>query len=195
MAPPYEQHGANVAFWTLFGLFALGEYVMRFRSRFNRSGRRAEGWSLVVVLACVVGGLVGAIELANWNAATIGAARWPLFVLGLALMAAGIVVRQWAILVLGRFFTVDVRVHPNQTVVERGPYRWVSHPSYSGLVVFFVGLGLALGNWASLAVVVLLPTAGLVIRIRSEERALLAALGEDYRRFAATRPRLFPGVW
>ena len=195
MAPPYEQHGANVAFWTLFGLFALGEYVMRFRSRFNRSGRRAEGWSLVVVVACVVGGLVGAIELANWNAATIGAARWPLFVLGLALMAAGIVVRQWAILVLGRFFTVDVRVHPDQTVVERGPYRWVRHPSYSGLVVFFVGLGLALGNWASLAVVVLLPTAGLVVRIRSEERALLAALGEDYRRFAATRPRLFPGVW
>ena len=195
MTPPYEQQGANVAFWTLFGLFALGEYVMRFRSRFNRSGRRAEGWSLVVVVACVVGGLVGAIELANWNAATIGAARWPLFVLGLALMAAGIVVRQWAILVLGRFFTVDVRVHPDQTVVERGPYRWVRHPSYSGLVVFFVGLGLALGNWASLAVVVLLPTAGLVVRIRSEERALLAALGEDYRRFAATRPRLFPGVW
>ncbi|HSS10852.1 MAG TPA: hypothetical protein VLL25_13265 [Acidimicrobiales bacterium] len=40
-----------------------------------------------------------------------------------------------------------------------------------------------------------LPTVGLVVRIRSEDRALLAGLGEQYRRFAATRPRLFPGHW
>jgi protein-S-isoprenylcysteine O-methyltransferase Ste14 len=43
------------------------------------------------------------------------------FVLGLVLMAAGVAVRHWAILVLGRFFAVDVRVHPDQIVVERGP--------------------------------------------------------------------------
>jgi protein-S-isoprenylcysteine O-methyltransferase Ste14 len=110
-------------------------------------------------------------------------------------MAAGLCLRQWAILVLGRFFTVDVRVHSNQVVVARGPYRWVRHPSYSGLIVFFVGVGLALSDWASLIVLALLPTAGLLVRIGSEERALLAALGEEYRRYAAARRRLFPGVW
>ena len=125
----------------------------------------------------------------------MGAGRWPLYVVGLGLMAAALVVRHWAILVLGRFFTVDVRVHSNQTVVERGPYRWVRHPSYSGLIIFFAGVGLALTNWASLTVLALAPTAGLLLRIRSEERALLAALGEDYPRYAATRRRLFPGVW
>jgi protein-S-isoprenylcysteine O-methyltransferase Ste14 len=125
VTPPYEQPGANIAFWTLFGLFALGEYAVRFRSRFNRSGTRAERWSQLVVVGSVVGALLGGIELANWNAASVGAGRWPLFVRGLVLMAAGLVVRQWSILVLGRFFTVDVRVHSNQTVVERGPYRWV----------------------------------------------------------------------
>ena len=41
----------------------------------------------------------------------------------------------------------------------------------------------------------MLPTAGLVYRIHFEERALLDSLGEAYRRFAAGRPRLFPGVW
>jgi protein-S-isoprenylcysteine O-methyltransferase Ste14 len=195
LTPPHEQPGANIAFWTLFGLFVLGEYAVRFRSRFNKSGTRTERWSLLVVVACVVGGMLGGIELANWNAASIGAGRWPLFVLGLVLMAAGLCVRQWAILVLGRFFTVDLRVHSDQVVVERGPYRWVRHPSYSGLVIFFVGVGLALSNWASLIVLVLLPTAGLLVRIRSEEHALLAALGEEYRRYAAPRRRLFPGVW
>ncbi len=195
MTPPYEQPGANIAFWTLFGLFVLGEYAARFRSRFNRSGTRAERWSFVVVVACVAGGMLGAFEAADWNAASIGPSRWPLFVLGLVLMAAGLGVRQWAILTLGRFFTVDVRVHSNQVVVERGPYRWVRHPSYSGLIVFFLGVGLALSNWASLIVLALLPTAGLLVRIRSEEHALLTGLGEEYRRYAAARRRLFPGVW
>jgi protein-S-isoprenylcysteine O-methyltransferase Ste14 len=195
VTPPYEQSGANIAFWTLFGLFALGEYAMRFRSRFNRGGKRAERWSLLVVVAAVVCGMLGGLQLAHWHAASIGAARWPLFVMGLTLMATGLFVRQWAIFVLGRFFTVDVRVDPNQTVVDRGPYRWVRHPSYSGLVVFFVGVGLALGNWASLIVLALVPTAGLLVRIHSEEHALLAGLGEEYRRYATTRRRLFPGIW
>jgi protein-S-isoprenylcysteine O-methyltransferase len=193
--PPYEQSGANIAFWTLFGLFAVGEYTMRFRSRFNRGGKRTERWSLLVVVAAAAAGMLGGLQLAHWHAASIGAARWPLFVVGLTLMATGLFVRQWAIFVLGRFFTVDVRVHPNQTVVDRGPYRWVRHPSYSGLVLFFVGVGLALSNWASLVVLALVPTVGLLVRIHSEERALLAGLGEDYRRYAVRRRRLFPGIW
>jgi protein-S-isoprenylcysteine O-methyltransferase Ste14 len=58
-----------------------------------------------------------------------------------------------------------------------------------------LGLGLALGNWASLAVLAVVPTAGLVIRIRREERVLLGLLGEPYRRFAESRSRLIPHVW
>jgi protein-S-isoprenylcysteine O-methyltransferase Ste14 len=110
-------------------------------------------------------------------------------------MCAGIALRQWAILLLGRFFTVDVRVHPDQPVIDRGPYRRLRHPAYTGLLVTLLGIGLALGNWAALPLVVLLPTAGLVVRIRAEERALLDGLGEPYRRFAATRARLIPGLW
>jgi protein-S-isoprenylcysteine O-methyltransferase Ste14 len=117
------------------------------------------------------------------------------FVTGLVVMCVGIALRQWAVALLGAYFTVDVRVHPGQTVVERGPYRWVRHPSYAGLILTFIGLGLALGNWAALAVLAVVPTVGLVVRIKTEERALFEGLGEPYRRFAATRPRLFPGVW
>jgi protein-S-isoprenylcysteine O-methyltransferase len=68
-------------------------------------------------------------------------------------MAAGLVIRQWAIIALGRFFTVDirvhsdqtvidVRVHSDQTVIDTGPYRWVRHPSYTGMITFFLGVGL-----------------------------------------------------
>jgi protein-S-isoprenylcysteine O-methyltransferase Ste14 len=173
----------------------VAEYISRFRRGFNRGGASAERWSLLVVIATVGGGMVAAFRLAHWHAASIETARWPVFAAGLALMLAGLLVRQWAIHTLGRFFTVDVRVHPDQTVVEEGPYRWVRHPAYTGLILFFVGVGLALTNWASLAVLAVVPTMGLLIRIRSEERVLFAALGEPYRRYAATHPRLFPGIW
>ncbi len=197
--PPYEQPGSDVAFWVLFGLFALGEYVMQARSVRNwlrkRSGARAERWSLLVVLAGVVGGLVGGVKLSEWQPGQITVGIWPLFVLGLVLMAAGVFIRQWAIFVLGRFFTPDVRVQPGQTVIDRGPYRWVRHPSYTGMILVFVGIGLALTNWASLATLAVVPTAALVVRIHAEERALLASLGEEYGRFAAIRAHLLPGVW
>jgi protein-S-isoprenylcysteine O-methyltransferase Ste14 len=193
---PYIQPGARIAFYVVLGIFIVLEWRIRVRSHFNRQGSRLDRGSLLVVIAFVTAGLGGAFVLAgSVHAAAIADARWPLFVVGLVLMGAGIAIRQWAVALLGQFFTVDVRVHPGQTVVERGPYRWVRHPSYTGLIMTLVGIGLALGNWAALVVLAVVPTIGLVARIRFEERALLDGLGEPYRRFAASRARLFPGLW
>jgi protein-S-isoprenylcysteine O-methyltransferase Ste14 len=181
----------------LIAVLAVLELRISVRSRFSRRGRLADRRSLPVVAVTVYGGVGGGFLLAaRVHSAEVGdALRWPLFALGLVLMCAGIVIRQWAIVVLGRFFTIDVRVQAGQTVVERGPYRWVRHPAYTGLIMTFVGIGLALGNWASLALLAVVPTVGLVVRIRYEERVLAERLGEPYRRFAATRAHLLPGVW
>jgi protein-S-isoprenylcysteine O-methyltransferase Ste14 len=192
---PYRQPGDAVAFWVLFGLFVLGECAMSFRSHANGGGAPSNRWSTVVVVVTIGGGLVGGFLLAQWSATQISAGRWSLFALGLVMMTAGLGIRQWAILTLGRFFTADVRVQADQTVVDRGPYRWVRHPAYTGLLLFFAGVGLALSNWASLIVLITVPAAGLLARIHSEERVLLTELGEPYRRYACTRRRLFPGVW
>jgi protein-S-isoprenylcysteine O-methyltransferase Ste14 len=193
---PYTQFGATVAFCVILGISVLLEWRVRLRSRLNRQGTRSDRGSQVVVVASLYVGLVGGLVLAGTvHRAAFVVARWPVFIVGLILMIAGIAIRQWAILVLGHFFTVEVRVHAGQSVVERGPYRWVRHPSYTGIVLTFVGVGLAVGNWAALAVLTLVPTAGLVVRIHVEESALLDSLGEPYRRFATSRSRLFPGVW
>jgi protein-S-isoprenylcysteine O-methyltransferase Ste14 len=191
---PYTQTGAKIAFYVTLGAFVLLEQRTRLRSLLHRQGSRTDKGSLAVVIASVVAGILAAFLFASDVAgAAITFGRWPVFAAGVVLMWAGIIVRQWAITVLGRFFTVDVRVQSGQTVVDRGPYRWVRHPSYSGMILTFVGIGLALGNWLSLAVLAVVPTAGLIFRINVEERALVEALGESYRRFAAGRRRLFPG--
>jgi protein-S-isoprenylcysteine O-methyltransferase Ste14 len=193
---PYTDSGARIAFDAVLGLFFLAELRVSVRSRFKRSGSRVDRGSLLLVVASVGAGLGAAFALAgDEHAAAIPAARWLVFVVGLVLLSVGIAIRQWAVAALGPLFTTDVRVRPGQTVVERGPYRWVRHPAYTGMIVTFVGIGLALGNWAALAVLAVVPTTGLLVRIHFEERALLEILGEPYRRFATSRPRLFPGVW
>lgn len=69
------------------------------------------------------------------------------------------------------------------------------HPIYAGAMLVMLGVGLALGNWLSLALCVLLPLAAYVARIRVEEAALEDALGDAYRQYERGKSRLVPGVW
>ncbi len=76
-----------------------------------------------------------------------------------------------------------------------GAYAWVRHPSYSAGIAMFAGIGLALGNWASFLVVVAVSLVVYHYRMRVEERALEATLGEPYRVFMHSRKRLIPFVY
>jgi protein-S-isoprenylcysteine O-methyltransferase Ste14 len=175
--------------------FALSEVCIRLRSARNRGGSNADRGSIVAVVVGVAAGVVVAVRSAVGVTAATIPGRWIPFVMGLVMMWAGIALREWAVWTLGRFFTVVVRVAEDQSVVDRGPYRWVRHPSYTGLLLTLVGLGAALGNWVSVLALAVLPSIGLVIRIRVEERALLAALGEPYQEYAGRHRRMLPGIW
>jgi protein-S-isoprenylcysteine O-methyltransferase Ste14 len=78
-----------------------------------------------------------------------------------------------AIITLGRFFTVDVTIEKDHQLVERGPFRMVRHPSYTGVLLAFVGLALTLGNWAALLVILLPIGAAFIHRMNVEENALV----------------------
>jgi protein-S-isoprenylcysteine O-methyltransferase Ste14 len=87
-----------------------------------------------------------------------------------------------------------VQVEPGQEVVERGAYRWVRHPSYTAAMLLFIGIGLALGNWTSLAVTTVLPALGYANRVRAEERALVDTVGPPYVAYMARTRRFIPFV-
>ncbi len=131
---------------------------------------------------------------------TVRAARLPIGEtacrgLALVVLLAGLGLRWAAILTLGRLFTVDVAIQPNHALVQSGLYRVVRHPSYTGLLLAFLGLGISFGNWLSLAGL-LVPIALAVIgRMNTEERALAEALGPPYRTYCARTKRLVPGLY
>jgi protein-S-isoprenylcysteine O-methyltransferase Ste14 len=125
----------------------------------------------------------------------LGGPTWIPATIGSILVASGIALRAWAILTLGTSFSRAVRVEPDQPVVSNGPYRFVRHPSYTGLLLAFTGIGVIVWNGLSIAALALVPTIGLVIRILVEERALRSTLGSRYEDYARGRPRLVPGIW
>jgi protein-S-isoprenylcysteine O-methyltransferase Ste14 len=202
---PFVNTGAGLAFSIAVGLFAVLQLTSSVVSgvRAKRSMARhvrLDRWSLPFIVLCAGGGVLGASASATHvtSAAVapgIPALRWLLFGLGVAMVVTGSAVRLWAITTLGRWFTYDVRVTEGQPVIQTGPYRRVRHPSYTGVLLVLFGIGLTLGNWLSLLIIVILPTLGLVRRIRVEEAALLGTIGEPYERYAAGRSRLFPGLW
>jgi protein-S-isoprenylcysteine O-methyltransferase Ste14 len=117
------------------------------------------------------------------------------FVIGMAILVAGVALRVWSFYSLGRYFTFTVKVSRDQPVVTRGPYRVLRHPGYAGGLLAIAGIGLLNGNWVSVATVALLWLALSLWRIHIEENALLAALDGRYRSYAAQHKRLVPLVW
>ena len=110
-------------------------------------------------------------------------------------MWLGLALRIWAIAALGGAFRTTVEVDPGQAVVSTGPYRWVRHPSYSGLLLIVTGCGLAAGNWLALAICIALPPPELLWRIHVEEAELTGVLGDRYRAYQAQTKRLIPRLW
>ena len=120
---------------------------------------------------------------------------WIWVGVGLAITAAGFAIRVWAVLTLGRAFNREVQVAADQELVTAGPYRFVRHPSYTGVLLAFLGIGVMIGNLVSVVALLVLPTIGYGARIRTEERTLEREMSERCAAYAEGRPRLVPGVW
>jgi len=196
VTPLVFRHGAaEVAFGVLLLIWAVFEAVMRGLQALRAKGPNPRDPSYYVLLPALLAAIVAAEVLGRhgrllWP----GGLGWPV-VAGLALIVAGIGLRAWSIVTLGRFFQYQIKVQPGHQVVTSGPYRFVRHPSYTGIAMVLAGIALASGDVWSLLAVAVLGGAGLTVRIRAEERQLNQALGAEYERFAAARKRLVPGVW
>ena len=172
----------------------LGEGAFAIRTTVTSEGRRDPSFAVLTLV--FVGSFLAAVAVAHradgltWP----GPGWWPLAV-GLAILTAGVALRVWAIRELGRFFTYAVLVHEGQRVVDTGPYRRIRHPSYTGLLLGMLGVGLMLDVWPATAVCFLPPLAAFSWRLAAEERVLAAELGEPYRAYMAGTKRLVPGVW
>ena len=114
--------------------------------------------------------------------------------LGLALFALGGVLRIWPMFVLGERFSGLVAIQPGHELATTGPYRYVRHPSYLGMLIGLAGWALIFRG----AVVLPLMALGLPLlaaRIDAEEALLASHFGEPYAEYRRRSWRLLPGVY
>ncbi len=144
-----------------------------------------------IATSMTVAGLLNGISIFWFTGSRIKILFW----VGFGVMIMGLAFRIWAIIVLGKYFRTTVELDERPTVVRTGPYRWIRHPSYSGLLLACLGYGIALQNWLSLLVVITLPAMALLHRIRVEEEVLVRGIGKEYIEYQQRTKRLIPGIW
>jgi protein-S-isoprenylcysteine O-methyltransferase Ste14 len=192
---PLLTHDATAEALFYGSVVALGAVEFALRRRSRARGRNSLEWTYFFILLILAASIAGGAYATKHALAPLpGSAWWPV-IAGVALMWLGISFRLWAIVTLGRFFQVTVIVQEDHTVVERGPYRRLRHPSYLGAIVAMAGVGLAEGTWVSLAAMSVGAAIAFVVRIRVEERVLLSELGDAYAGYASRTARLVPGLY
>src|SRR3977135_962254 len=161
----------------------------------SRTGSKQDRSTLRVLWVVIMTSIGAGVFVAmNWRRGALPNGR-AFEVAGMVLFAAGLIFRWWAIITLGRFFTVDVTIEQDHELVERGPFRLVRHPSYTGVLLAFVGFALTLRNWGAILVVLVPIFVAFVRRMNVEEEALRGALGERYGDYMKRTRRLVPGVY
>jgi protein-S-isoprenylcysteine O-methyltransferase len=177
-------------------VFLISELLLTLtrRSR-SRTGVKQDRSTLGMIWLVIAVSITASVFVAqDFQAAALPHGQM-LATAGAVLFAGGLVIRWWAIITLGRFFTIDVTIEKDHELVERGPFRVVRHPSYTGVLLSFVGFALSLRNWAALVVIVLPIGAAFIHRINVEEDALSDALGPRYADYMKRTKRLVPFIY
>jgi protein-S-isoprenylcysteine O-methyltransferase len=186
--------GVSQVLGSIFTLSEIGLGVAKRagsgKSQLADRGSLALLWTVIAVSVMAAYSLGGALPALDF-----GALRPVARALGIPLFAAGLAIRWYAIIYLGRFFTVNVAIAADHRLIDQGPYRYIRHPSYAGAMAAFLGLGLCIGNWASVALLAAPIFAVFVWRMHVEEAALLHGLGEPYRHYMRHTKRLIPKIY
>ena len=183
--------------WTLLYWGWVGsEVVIAVATRTRRGSGNVRDQGSMLLLWIVIFASITASEWVRYAVPVpmFGGAYW-LRVAAIAVLVAGLAIRWTAILTLGKSFSANVAIRESQKVHRTGLYRFVRHPSYSGLVLIFLAVGLHARNWVSLVLATVPTTLGLFYRIHVEERALREAFGDEYAAYSRETKRLVPGVF
>jgi protein-S-isoprenylcysteine O-methyltransferase Ste14 len=180
----------------LYWAWMVSEVAVLIVTRTSRSGGKVQDRGSLLILWPVI---FFSIFFAMWVGGAqghtmFGGAHW-LRTVSLIVLVIGLAIRWTAIVTLGRSFSVNVAIQATQTVQKTGLFRVVRHPSYTGLMLVFLAIGLHTRNWNSLAIMLIPTGAALLYRIHVEEQALRGAFGEEYVEYSRVTKRLLPGIY
>jgi protein-S-isoprenylcysteine O-methyltransferase len=110
-------------------------------------------------------------------------------------IVAGLGLRIWAVITLGRFFTWFITVYEDHQVIRSGPFRFIRHPAYCGALILFVSTLIFLHAWVGAALSLVFQLFAYVRRIHYEEAMMIDRLGDNYKTYTREVNALVPLLW
>lgn len=112
--------------------------------------------------------------------------------LGIGIFIAAVLFRLYAIKILGAFYSHRVRLKDEHKIIDTGPYNYIRHPAYTGMLLAHTGFVIYFFSIPALTALVLLYLF-VIVRILIEEKTLIQLDG--YKEYSKTRKRLLPNIW
>jgi protein-S-isoprenylcysteine O-methyltransferase Ste14 len=118
---------------------------------------------------------------------------FSLFTIGIAAGSGWLI--EAAVRTLGKQWALPARLVEGHKLITVGPYAYVRNPIYTGMLGMLIATGLAMEHWVALIVALVIFIVGMVIRVRSEEKLLRTAFGEEFEEYAKRVPAVLPGIF
>jgi protein-S-isoprenylcysteine O-methyltransferase Ste14 len=186
----------TIAWQALYWIWFASEVIVGIATRTRHStGKTHDRGSLLLLWIVITGSLTASIWISETTPPDMFGGSHVLKIVGLGVLIVALMIRWTAIYTLGKAFSSNVAILDSQKLNRSGLYGFVRHPSYLGLWLVFVAVGIHSRNWLSLAIAVVPTTAVLLYRIHVEEAALVHAFGDEYVDYSKTTKRLIPGVY
>jgi protein-S-isoprenylcysteine O-methyltransferase Ste14 len=162
----------------------------------KRAAQRSDSWVRALVVAALV---VVVATRGRYLSLPDNVSLWrvtpAVAITGAAVNLAGLVIALWARFILGRNWSGAVVLKEQHELIDRGPYAFVRHPIYTGLLFMLLGNVLFLGTRAAVVLFAVM-IGGLLVKASREERLLTTHFPDAYPGYRTrVRARIIPFVW
>jgi protein-S-isoprenylcysteine O-methyltransferase Ste14 len=176
----------------LWVAWALYWFVSALRAKATVRREAPSSRYLYVVLGITGGLLIGwPTDRGAWLAQRLWPPSPTSYWIGVALLCAGLAFSVWARAVLGRNWSGAVTVKEGHELIRSGPYAYVRHPIYTGLIAALLGTAVTIGNVRAFLGVALI-VASFLRKLRTEEHFMRETFPGEYQRYSAEVPALIP---
>ncbi len=187
-------NGLQFYIWNLGILLWMG--MEAFYVRLGQKGGETHGWfSRLFLILSFASLFVSVFEHASGPLFHQAAMNQEAVYLGAGLFVIGFILRVVSIHTLGKFFVTKVQITEDHELVKDGIYKYLRHPSYTGLIAVFSGSAFFLQSFSGILFFVLFALPAYIYRIHVEEQALKQTFGKQYEEYTATSKRIVPYIY
>lgn len=174
-----------------------GTFLLRKRPASPPDQKRAPGSLFGVALQGISYGILWGVHRTAFTPIVAGSKTIEMVAGLLAICAAvsSVWLTMMAVRTLGKEWSVTARLIEGHQLATSGPYAYVRHPIYTGMLGMLVATGLAMSHWIALIVALVIFFIGTIIRVRSEEKLLHEAFGKQFEDYSRRVPAIVPGLY